>query len=110
MALLGLFGGPDLPTITGNFGNSDGTIRVLKEKCHNCPYIVGSAFHPQFKRIHKHLKENGGFNYCHNTYPSDVLDAICRGSYDAFISRFNGIPDFIDEPKSSYVVLPVGDE
>ncbi len=106
MIRLGSFGGP-YSRIDGDFSNLNGSIRVLKERCHSCPYTPNSTFNPQLKRIHKECQESRIFNYCHNTYPSDVPDAMCRGSYDAFISRFIGTPDFIDEPKSSYIVSPL---
>lgn len=100
----GSVGGPRNP-INGEFVNLDGTVRVLKEKCQSCPYRPDSPFHPQLKRIHKFTQEHiGSFNFCHSTYPSDVPDAICRGSYDAFKSDFINIPAFIDQPKSAYIV------
>lgn len=107
---IGLVGGPRGRVIRGNFANADGTIRVLKEKCHNCPYRPNNEFSPQLKRIHKATQDKeDDFNYCHNTYPDDVPDAMCRGSFDAFKSRFRGEPCFVEESTSLYAVYAVND-
>jgi hypothetical protein len=108
MTRIGLYGGPLGQPINDDIENIDGSIRILREKCSTCPYRPNSSFNYQLKRIVEEIKNNPTvISQCHNTYPSDVEGAVCRGGYDAFFKdRIKGTPDFVDEPHSSYVVLP----
>ena len=98
-------------TIKSECRNSEGKVRVNKEKCSTCPYIKDSPFNYQLNRIHKANEQEKSFNICHNSLPEDVEFSMCRGSYDALKDKFNlcGEPVFVEVPKSEYIVTPWGD-
>lgn len=104
--MIGAVGPNTSQPIHNDCKNAHGVTRVVEEKCETCPYRPGSSFNYQLKRIHEATLK-GGFNICHNSFPDDVEFAVCRGSFDAFKERFEDKSVmFIEEQKSSYVVLP----